>query len=62
MTNNVTSIGWTCVGYGGFGFDPLAVNVQLMLLTHLTVLIALLAIIAGLLDARSQIAIFTRTY
>ena len=51
MTNDVGRIGWTCVGYGGFGFDPLAVDVQLMLLTHLTVLVALLAIIAGLLDA-----------
>jgi len=61
MTNDVTSIGWTCVGYGCFGFDPLAVDVQLMLLTHLTVLVALLAIIAGLLDARSQIA-FSRAH
>ena len=62
MTNDVSGIGWTCVGYGGFGFDPLAVNVQLMLLTHLTVLVALLAIIAGPLDAKASDRIFTRTY
>ena len=47
MTNDVGGVRRACVGYGGVGFDPLAVNVQLMLLTHLTVLIALLAIIAG---------------